>query len=1118
MKLQKATLIVSFLIFFFNVKAQNIVINEIITSNSSVNTDDDESYEDWVELYNSGTESINLLGYGLSDNDNLFKWVFPDYTIQPGEHLLIWCSNKNRTNPDFPLHTNFAISAGGETISLTFPDGTIADQVPAIVIPQNFSYGRAPSGSSSFLIFQEPTPGTSNPSEGAADELSAPQFSVNSGFYNDSFTLTISHPDPEVTLLYSLDGSEPKLENLGGKSYLYKNQYEEFPGQETGELLEESFSTLMYTSPIEVINRSELPNKIASISSTFNQNPFYIPEFPIFKGTVVRAKAIKEGVLSSETVTKTYFISPEESNRYTIPIVSISLDEEHFFDYENGIYVAGKDFDDWRLENPTSDALWSNANYKRSGDETEKKAHFSFFENGNEIINQNIGLRIHGGFTRISPNKSLRLYARSEYGSSTFNHTFFEDSSYSSFKRLILRNSGNDVSSTYFRDAFIQRTVNHLNFDTQAYQPTITFLNGEYWGILNMRERFDRHYFERVYNIADGDLDFLEYNGFLVQEGDYEHYAAMLGFIENNNLNHVANYNYVATQMDTENYTDHFIANIYARNTDWPHNNIEFWRKRTEQYEPNAPYGQDGRWRWVLKDTDFGFGGDGGPESYVHNTLAFATSTGGDVNTNPEWSTLILRKLLENTAFKNNFINRFADLLNTTYLPERVIGIINEMKSGIEAEIQEHRFRWSTIGSMEQWQSNIDVMIEFSNERPNYQRNHILEKFEIESTLGVQLDVSNEEHGFVKINTIEIIPTTPGVQENPYPWIGVYFKNIPITLKAIAKPGYVFSHWSGASVSPEAEITIIPNTNIQLTAHFIPSEETAEEAPIYFWVMNNSVPNDTALTQINASFEVPAEGLLRFESCLEGYPFDSSHPNWRKASMERRNSPTILNYIPEANNDLPFESANMRGLQIKQPFQQNGLENQLIFEFSSFGYKDILFGFAAKDENAADAILIDYSISENTPIWTTNGLTSTSLNLSDEYQLYEVDFSSIEAVNNNPNLKIRIRFEGQNMTQDNGDRVTFNNFSVKGTPETFAIGDPTPTLQFNIYPNPVSEELYIVHGYNEVDYKLFSVDGKLVQNGILNGLKINVSNLQKGLYILQLEVDGKKEIKKIVKK
>lgn len=230
-----------------------------------------------------------------------------------------------------------------------------------------------------------------------------------------------------------------------------------------------------------------------------------------------------------------------------------------------------------------------------------------------------------------------------------------------------------------------------------------------------------------------------------------------------------------------------------------------------------------------------------------------------------------------------------------------------------------------------------------------------------------------------------------------------------------------------------------------------------------------------------------------------------------------RYSPTELNYIPEANYEIPFETANMRGLQIKQPFQQNNLENQMIFEFSTSGYKDILFGFAAKDENASDAILIDYSISESSSVWTNEGLTSSSLNLSDEYQLFEVNFSSIEAVNNNPNFKIRLRFEGENMTLDNGDRVTFNNFSVKGSTYSFSVIDNFP-LQFNIYPNPVSEELYIVHGYNEVTFKLFSVDGKLIEAGVLNGSKINVSILQKGLYILQLEVDGKKEIKKIVKK
>ncbi len=1117
MKTQKTIFLVGFLLLFLSSNAQTVVINEIITSNSTVNTDDDGSYEDWVELYNTGTESINLLGYGLSDNDNLFKWVFPDYSIQPGEHLLVWCSNKNRTDPGFPLHTNFAISAGGETLTLTFPDGTIADQVPAIVIPQNFSYGRAPSGSSTFLIFQQPTPGALNPDEGAPDELSTPEFSVTSGFYNEGFTLTISHPDPEVTILYSLDGSEPKLENLGGKSYLYKNQYQELPGQESGELLEESFSTLLYTNPIEIIDRSELLNKIASISSTVNYSPYYIPTSPIFKGTVIRAKAVKEGTISSETVTSTYFISPDESNRYSLPVVSICLDEDTFFDYENGIYVAGKDFDDWRLENPDVIGDFnSNANYKRSGDDTEKKGNFSYFIDGNQVINQDLGIRINGGTSRGLPNKSLRLYARAEYGKSTFDYPFFGNLSDTRFKRLILRNSGNDAYLTCFRDAFIQSAVNHLNFDTQAYQPTVVFLNSEYWGLLNLRERFDKHYFDRVYGIHETELDFLESNGYLIKEGDNNHYISMLNFIANNSLSQNENYEYITTQLDAENFIDYYASEIYIRNTDWPGNNIEFFRKKTDSYEPSAPYGQDGRWRWVLKDTDFGFGGEGGDISFTHNTLDFATQENGQEWPNPEWSTFLLRNLLENQNFKNQFINRFADLMNTTFKPDRLLGIIDQMQNNLAPEINEHIERWKHIGSQEQWNTNVEVMKTFALQRPAYQRNHIREKFNISENINTYLYVSSPEHGYIKINTIEILSTTPGVPENPYPWTGIYFKSIPITLKAIPKPGFVFSHWTGASNSSEDEITLVPETNFQLTAHFIPSEEV-EEAPIYFWLVDSSIPNDTALTEINSSFEIPAEGLLRFESCLEGYPFNSTHPNWRKASMERRNSPTDLNYIPEANEAIPFESANMRGLQIKQPFQQNGLENQLIFEFSTSGYKDIVFGFAAKDENAADVILIDYSVSESI-IWTTEGLITTSFDLSDEYQLYEVDFSSLEAVNSNPNFKIRLRFDGENMTQDNGDRVTFNNFSVKGMTETFDTSDYEYALQFNIYPNPVSNDLYIVHRYDQVDYKLFSIDGKLVQSGSVYGLKINVSDLQNGLYILQLEADGKKEIKKIVKK
>ena len=225
-KMKKITLLVVLLFFGFQMNAQGVVINEIITSNSAVITDDDGSYEDWVELYNTSSTAINLQGYGLSDlSTNPFQWVFPEYWMEPGEHLLIWCSDKNRTDVNFPLHTNFKISSSGETITLTNSSGVTVDSYPAVVIPQNYTYGRQTDGSPTLVIFPEPTPGESNTTPGFSEVLTAPTMSVAGGFYTAAFPLTISHADPAVTIVYTTDGSDPELSNLAGTTYNYKNKY-----------------------------------------------------------------------------------------------------------------------------------------------------------------------------------------------------------------------------------------------------------------------------------------------------------------------------------------------------------------------------------------------------------------------------------------------------------------------------------------------------------------------------------------------------------------------------------------------------------------------------------------------------------------------------------------------------------------------------------------------------------------------------------------------------------------------------------------------------------------------------------------------------------------------------
>lgn len=429
--------------------------------------------------------------------------------------------------------------------------------------------------------------------------LLPPVFSLESGFYNENQTLVLSHPNPDAQIVYTFDGSEPDINNLNGTSYYYKNQYPQYVGQTTGPLIEKEFLSYDYSSPIILNNRSTEPNNLSLISSTYQSNPNYFPNYLLKKAHTIRAKAYHENN-ESNTLTKTYFVSPSNEFNHTLPIINITTNPAYLFDYEEGIYVAGKDFDDWRIDNPSSnEPYWGDANYKRRGIEYEIPSNFQYFENQQLNLNQDIGARIHGGFSRNSRSKSLRLYARSVYDDqNSFNHSFFENN-HNSFKRLVLRNSGNDFYNTYFRDALMQGIVKNLSFDTQDYQPAITYLNGEYWGLLNMRERYDHHYIKRVYGIDEDDLDLLYFNGF-VDYGDNSHYFDLFNFFESNNLNDANNYNFVQTQMDIENFSDYFISNIFFDNRDWPSNNIKYFRKKTNQYIPNAPLGHDGRWRWLI--------------------------------------------------------------------------------------------------------------------------------------------------------------------------------------------------------------------------------------------------------------------------------------------------------------------------------------------------------------------------------------------------------------------------------------------------------------------------------------------------------------------------------------
>ncbi|MFO7873424.1 MAG: CotH kinase family protein [Bacteroidales bacterium] len=989
-------LLLPFLMLIFlaeNTAAQDVVVNEVLASNGSGITDEDGDAEPWIELYNAGDEPLDLSGYGLSDDyDRPHRWVFPEVTLKPDSFLLIWASGKDRNDPGAPLHANFRVAQAGEEVIITCPEGDTTDELNPTTIPTNISYGRKPDGANQWYFFSEPTPGNGNISQGYTGITGQPE--INLQFIeNRKYQVEIDHPEEEAFVYYSTDGSEP---NESSAMYTAPFQFEAPP------------DSLMYirTTPVEAAE---------------NGFGWYTPEGSFHSIAVVRAIAQKQGYLPSSVQTQSNI-----GGYSRLPVISIATHPASLFSDSIGIYVPGDIYNElgWNHDN-----WWGapNANYHQRGPAWEREATIELFFPDGAYHNQNIGLRIHGGGSRTMPLKTLRVYARNKYGQSEVDFDVFGNGS-TGYKRLLFRNSGQDVMAAMFRDAAIQTIVKHLNFNTQAYQPSIAFINGEYWGIHNIRERYDKHYLERVHQIDPENIDLLS-RRYLVKEGDNKHYLATLDYIEQNGLEEDHHYDYILTRIDTENFIDYKIAHIFSANTDWPHSNIDFWRLRTEKYLPNAPYGHDGRWRWLFYDLDFGFGFLGGSQ-YQHNTLAYATSEEQWDKANPPWSTSLLRSFLENERFRIRFINRFADLLNTCFLEERTTRVIMDMKNVIKPEIPNHIARWGHPSELNKWENNANRMLEFSKRRPSAQRKHIREKFDIEDDVIVELDVSNTLKGHIRINTIEIVPCTPGVSEKPYPWNGKYFKDIPIEVEAIPAPGYSFSHWEGSYNGTENPVRLSGEEDVELTAHF---EKTGEDVLLHYWLFDTAIPNDTPLEYLASTHGALNTGTIEYNSCLEGYPFEAGHPDRRKASMERRNQPTPINYRWQVNDSLPYHAYEdtMRGIQVKQPMADHINENTMIFHLPAKGYKDLVFAFAAKDEGAADRLIVDYQVKPGE--WTSEGLPAYDWSLESSYQYYEADFSGIPDVANNADLKVRIRFEADNPEADEGNRVTFNNVTLEGT-------------------------------------------------------------------------------------
>lgn len=485
----------------------------------------------------------------------------------------------------------------------------------------------------------------------------------------------------------------------------------------------------------------------------------YIHPIILNKTTIIRAIAYR-GKEKSFPVGQSYFINEPDTKLYT---VSIGITPEVLFDPARGLFMVGSMANDTLWNNPGAN-FWSRK---------EVRAHIDIFESeGNLIYSNQSGLRLFGGMSRLFPQKSMAIVARERYGQKRIKYPIFGKKQPKKFKFLVLRNSGSDFGKTHFRDAFMTGLLDDWDIEKQAYQPAHVYINGKYWGIYNIREKVNRHFIASHTDADKDSIDLLEHR-YTRKRGNKKHYYHLLKFLQKNDLSDDANYAYVKTQMDVENFMKHQIAEIYFDNQD-AGGNIKYWRPQTA----------DGRWRWILYDTDWGYGLHD-DDAYKNNSLKFHTAANGPRWPNPPWSTFLLRKLLENKTFEHQFINHFADYLNTNFSSEETNEKISQMVNYLKEDMPRHLKRWRI--RPRRWYQSIKVMHEFASQRVPYMQMFLMDYFQTGAKRSINLSAT--QGGAILLNQNLTIRTSE--------FRGTYFKNHPITLKAIPDYGYRFSHWEG---------------------------------------------------------------------------------------------------------------------------------------------------------------------------------------------------------------------------------------------------------------------------------------------------------------------------------
>lgn len=679
----------------------SIVINEVMPKNVSFMVDDSLQFSSWAELYNSGAEAVDIANYFFSDTSAISdKWQVvsneehPDLTVIQPKGHLVVYFDG--TENGTTLHANFKLPAKKGGLYLFDESGRQIDRMVYDTTFRNVSYGRAEDGGKNLVFFLKPSRGASNNGvQSATVQTPKPIFSLAPGFYQGEQEIKISDADASAQIYYTLNGNEPTKEK-----------------------------GMLYNGPIR-----------------------------INKNTPVRAAAYRDGQIPSDVATTTYFVNERNIN---LPVVSVVADSTYLYDVEIGMLVRGKRNGIIVPTGCSGPDAGRKANYMTDWD---RPANFELYDGQKkEQLNQEVKIGNFGACSRTKFVKSLKVNAGKVYGDKQLDYAIFKEKPNLRWKSVVLRNSGNDFGRAYLRDGFMQTVVCCMGVDHQAYQPSVVFLNGKYYGMLNIRERTNKDF---IYSNYGYDEDEFYLNvGSHANEGTTYNDVLKLARMTEEELNFDGRYEEINDLIDVDEFLNYFLAEIYSSNTDWPGGNIKAWKPKN-----------GGRWRWILYDTDFGLSLYN--ENYVNKSI-------GTAKKNEAFS-----GFLKNKKIKERFVAKCCVHLATTFQPSRMKAILDSMAKDIDQEARVYERYLSDNGKVEgMYDDNIQTIKRFIDNRIEYIHSDIMKTFSCEQA---PISISSDTKGATYLLNEEPIKSNN--------FEGIFFTKTTCALEAVAPTGYLFDHW-----------------------------------------------------------------------------------------------------------------------------------------------------------------------------------------------------------------------------------------------------------------------------------------------------------------------------------